>query len=141
MPNPRILVVRPAGARTGKLISDPEVWFAANAQIDGVDPHSTIPADRLTYSVYQRRALIEALRTKALLLAMLNPEKATEAAQKYFAAVLPLGAIEETITTMSNATDKSPAWAALGPLAGKVTAGSAVGASQGLVVSQKPRAT
>ena len=135
MPDAGILAVGSAGDRTGKLISDPEVWFAANAQIDGVDPHSTIPADRLTYSIYQRRALIEALRTKALLLAMLNPEKASEAAQKYFAAVLPLGAAEEAI---ANTIDKSAAWAALGPLAGKVKASEALGAGQGLVISQKP---
>lgn len=122
------------GDRPGKLISDPEVWFAANAQIDGVDPHSTIPADRFKYAVYQRRALVEALRTKALLLTVLNPEAAVDAAQKYFAAAMPTGRIEETI---KGSIESAASWKEAGPLPSSVRA-EPPGSKSGLVIGQKP---
>lgn len=127
------MAVGAAGDRTGKLISDPDVWFAANAQIDGVAAHSTAPSDRLIYAVYQRRSLIEALKTKALLLAVLNPEQAIEAAQKYFAAVLPLGEAEKSIKLN---IESAANWGAKGPLPGGIRAGAPV-AKPGLVVGQK----
>jgi hypothetical protein len=41
--------------------------------------------------VHQRRQLVEAMKTKALLMATLNPDKAEKAAQDYFNLALPVG--------------------------------------------------
>jgi len=44
----------------------------------------------LKYAVYQRRTLIDAMKTKAMILAALNQgEKAADAAQRYFELILP----------------------------------------------------
>jgi hypothetical protein len=98
-----------AGDRAGKLIDDPEVWFAVNAQIDGVDPHGESPAERLQYHVYQRRHLVDALKTKALLLASLHNEKAADAAKEYFSMAMPTGKLAEP-------TNKAASWGETGPL-------------------------
>lgn len=46
--------------------------------------------ERLKYVVYQRRMGIEAIKTKAMLLAMLgNAEGAATAAQEYFELIMP----------------------------------------------------
>lgn len=42
--------------------------------------------------VYQRRMLVEALKTKALLLAQLNPEQASKAAKDYMEHAIPVDA-------------------------------------------------
>lgn len=87
----RQLPQRRAGARAGKLVADPVVWFAVNAQIDGVDPGSDIAAERLKYVVYQRRLLVEALKTKAMLYAMLGEaDRASQAAKEYFDMAFPV---------------------------------------------------
>jgi len=44
----------------------------------------------MRFVVYQRRMTVEALKTKALLMAMLNPERAEKAAQDYFEAAMPV---------------------------------------------------
>jgi hypothetical protein len=97
------------GTRTGKLIDDPDIWFAVNAQIDGVDPHGESPVERLKYAVYQRRYLVDALKTKALLLASLQNERAAEAAKEYFAAVMPTGELAKPVNKAAN-------WGAAAPL-------------------------
>lgn len=63
-----------------------------NAAIDGIDPFSESPVERLQFFVYMQRMTIEAMKTQALLLASLQSEKAKEAAQAYLAAVLPISA-------------------------------------------------
>lgn len=40
--------------------------------------------------VYQRRMVVEAMKTKALLMATLNPERAEKAAQDYFQLAMPV---------------------------------------------------
>ncbi len=40
--------------------------------------------------VYQRRMTVEALKTKALLLASLDPDRASKAAQEYFECAIPV---------------------------------------------------
>jgi hypothetical protein len=68
------------------------IWFSVNARLDGVDPGSANPMERLKYLVYQRRLLLEALKTKALLLALIdNKEAAAKVATSYFEMVIPEG--------------------------------------------------
>ena len=74
------------------------VWFAVNAQLDGVDPGSANPLERLKYVVYQRRLLVEALKTKAMLYAMLGEaEKASTAAKEYFTTAFPISKADEAV--------------------------------------------
>lgn len=49
--------------------------------------------------IYQRRMLCEAMKTKALLVASINPEKAEKAAQEYMEIALPIceGARDEQL--------------------------------------------
>jgi hypothetical protein len=44
----------------------------------------------MRYMVYQRRMTVDALKTKALLLASLDPERASKAAQDYFECAIPV---------------------------------------------------
>lgn len=66
------------------------IWYPVNAQLDGLDPLSESPQDRLRYMVYQRRLLVEALKAKAMLVAMVNPKEAPKAAEDYFSIALPV---------------------------------------------------
>jgi hypothetical protein len=45
----------------------------------------------MKFMVYERRMLIEALKTKALLVATLNPDRAEKAAQDYMEMAIPVG--------------------------------------------------
>jgi hypothetical protein len=54
----------------------------------------------MKYLVYQRRSLVDALRTQALMAAYINPEQAVDLAKQYLEAMIPtdpetLKAIEE----------------------------------------------
>lgn len=63
--------------------------------MDGVDPGSENPLERLKYVVYQRRLLIEALKTKAMLYAMLGDgDKASAAAKEYFNTAFPVAHVD-----------------------------------------------
>jgi hypothetical protein len=57
--------------------------------IDGLDPGSSNPVERLKYVVYQRRLFIDSAKTKALLMALINPDKASECAQAYMELAIP----------------------------------------------------
>jgi len=63
-----------------------------NAVLDGVDPGSDSPHERMKFAVYQRRLLLNALRDKAMLLAMIggNEEKASAVAEAYIEAAIPV---------------------------------------------------
>lgn len=61
-----------------------------NASIDGIAPFSDDPVERMRFMVYQRRMTVEAMKTKALLVAALNPDKAQQAAQEYFELAVPV---------------------------------------------------
>ena len=63
-----------------------------NAILDGVDPFSDSPVERMKYMVYQRRADVDTLKTKALLAAMISPEKAAKAFEDYIGVVMPVSA-------------------------------------------------
>lgn len=86
-----VLAQRGAGDRAGKLLGDPFVWYAVTASLDGIAPFSEEPVERLRFMVHQRRQLVEAMKTKALLMATLNPDKAEKSAQDYFNLALPVG--------------------------------------------------
>lgn len=53
----------------------------------------------MRFMVYQRRMLVEALKTKALLVATLNPDAAQKAAQEYMEVAIPIeeGAQDEML--------------------------------------------
>lgn len=80
----------PTGARTGKLLADPAVWYPVNAAIDGIDVGSDSPIDRMKFMVYQHRLGIEALKTKALLLAALQSPEVGKAAEAYLNLAVPM---------------------------------------------------
>ncbi|MFA6132491.1 MAG: hypothetical protein WC869_00590 [Phycisphaerae bacterium] len=61
-----------------------------NADIDGIAPFSEEPRERLRFMVYEHRMFVEALKTKALLIAAINPERAEKAAQDYMEAAIPI---------------------------------------------------
>lgn len=65
------------------------MWYPVNAAIDGIDAFGSLQ-DRLKFFVYQRRILIEAMRTKAFLHALTCPEKAGESAARYFELAMPV---------------------------------------------------
>lgn len=62
--------------------------------LDGLDPFSANPADRLLYMVHQRRQVVSALQAKALITAAVNPEKAADAAKAYLEIALPTDPLE-----------------------------------------------
>jgi hypothetical protein len=73
-------------------LSDPVCWFSACAIQDGINAGSSNPVDRFQYLVYQRRLLLEALKTKAMLLALLdNKESAAKVATSFFELAIPEG--------------------------------------------------
>ena len=57
--------------------------------IDGLDPLSSNPVESLKFYIYQRRMNLEALKTKAILMALVNPDKAAEPAQTYMEMAVP----------------------------------------------------
>ena len=72
------------------------VWFAVNAQLDGVDPGSDLPSDRLKFVVYQRRLLLEAMKTKATLQALCGQaEAAAKTASMYIEMAIPVNKLAE----------------------------------------------
>ena len=80
------------GDRPGKLLSDPAVWYPVTAAIDGIEAPSDDPVQILRGYVHQQKQLIHAVEVKALLLAMLAPEKAQDAAKMFFELALPIDA-------------------------------------------------
>lgn len=60
------------------------------ARLDGVDPASDDPCERLKFHVYMQRLNTEALKTQALIMPHVAPDKAGAAAKAYLDAVLPV---------------------------------------------------
>lgn len=73
------------------------------ARLDGVDPISDHPVEMLLYAVYRRRLMSEALRTRALLMATLNPEQAADAAKAYFEVSVPVSSDEQLLHDLEQA--------------------------------------
>lgn len=78
------------GARPGKLLKDPSIWYPVNAALDGLDPWSDNPQELLRFAVYQRRMMLEALRTESLMMASSNPEAAAKVAERYREHAVPV---------------------------------------------------
>ena len=128
------------GARTGKLLSEPDVWFPVNAQLAGIDPWSDSPQERLRYMVFQRKMEVEALQTKAILMALVNPEKAEKAAQDYFAVIMPVSDAEERRREWLQ-EQQLKAIEQMGPIPlSEVSFGQPLG-KEGATVSERPRRT
>jgi hypothetical protein len=69
------------------------VWYVGNALLDGLNPGSDNPRDRLLFNIYQRRMLLDAMKTKAQLLAAVgNAENAAKVAQEYLEMAIPISA-------------------------------------------------
>ena len=72
-------------------MSDPDVWYTVSAQLDGIDTGSDNLQERMKFHVHQRRMILEAVRTKAMLLAMMgNTEAAGKAATAYIEMAVPV---------------------------------------------------
>jgi len=78
------------------------VWYSVTAMLDGIDPGSDIPVERMKFIIYQRRMQLDALKTQALLLALLNPGKADEAAKAYFDMALPVDKAQQALAAQRN---------------------------------------
>lgn len=89
-------------------MSDPAVWFASCAKLDGVDPFSSSPVDVLTFAVYKKRQLISALQTRAMLTVMSGSDQAEVAVKAYFEAVMPMGDAVQQVHNLAAAA--SPTW-------------------------------
>jgi hypothetical protein len=57
----------------------------------------------LQFAVYRRRQLVEALKTRALLVASLGSEQAEQAAKAYFEVALPVAAEDKLIEDLAKA--------------------------------------
>jgi hypothetical protein len=86
-----------------------------NASIDGIASDSDEPAECLKYMIYQRRMLVEAMKTKALLLATLDPDSAQKAAQEYFRLAIPVSA-ESEAARLRKRTKQLDEWTDMAPI-------------------------
>jgi hypothetical protein len=108
----RIVLECLPGTRPGKILGSPVTWLALNASLDGLDPNSTNPLDRILYATYQRRTLLSCLKDKATLLALCgNTEAAAKVAEVYLSSAMPVGklaaevqaaAVEEQLREIEN---------------------------------------
>lgn len=91
MPQHGDLPQRGAGGGAGKLLKDPEAWYPVNAIIDGLDPWSENPTEKLKFAVYQQRMSHEILQTQVIAQAILSgPDQAQKAMQNYLDSAVPL---------------------------------------------------
>lgn len=75
---------------TKKLLETPEVWFAINAQIDGVDPLDVSPNGRATYLCYIKRQQLRFIESASLIMASADPNKdVTKAVEQLRKSILP----------------------------------------------------
>jgi hypothetical protein len=95
------MVEHAAGDHDGKILSDPAIWYPVTASLAGIDVWSDLPQERLKYLVFQRTAVIEVLKNKALMMAALgNAEGTQKASKEYLDMVLPISQEEEELTAM-----------------------------------------
>jgi hypothetical protein len=72
-------------------MQDPALWFPVNATLDGLDVGSDNLLEQVKYLDYQRRTTAEALKTRAMLHAMLGDgDNASKAAKEYFSMAFPV---------------------------------------------------
>lgn len=79
-----------------KLIKTPEVWFALNAQIDGVDPVDASPNGRAKYLVYIQRQRLKFLEIATIASAAASKDKDISKALKHIQDII-LPADQEAI--------------------------------------------
>lgn len=73
-----------------KLLETPEVWFAINAQMDGVDPTDLSPNGRATYLCYIKRQQLRFLESASVIMASADPGKdVTKAVEQLRKIILP----------------------------------------------------
>ena len=70
-------------------MKDPVVWYTVNAQLDGIDPGSEIPNERLKFLVYQRRMLLAVMRDKAMMLSAIDGGMAQKVMKEYLDLQIP----------------------------------------------------
>lgn len=66
------------------------IWGAVTAQLDGRDPWSSDPIEKMRCLVHQRRQYIDVLRTRALCYSAIGAEKAAEILQEFESVVMPI---------------------------------------------------
>jgi len=79
-----------------KLLSTPEVWFALNAQIDGVDPVDASPNGRAKYLCYIQRQRLKFLEIATIASAAASKDKDISKALKHIQDII-LPADQEAI--------------------------------------------
>jgi hypothetical protein len=78
------------------------MWYIGNALLDGLNPGSDSPRERFLFHVYQRRLLLDAMKTKAQLLASMGQgEQAAKIAQAYLDMAIPVSAKDKNAKLMS----------------------------------------
>lgn len=92
------------GDRTGKLLTDPEVWYPVSAVLDGVDPWSESPIERLKFLVYQRRQMLAAIQVQLLVQAHLDPKHAAELLANYLSMAVPIDPRSEAVRIRERAS-------------------------------------
>lgn len=73
---------------TKKLIKTPEVWFALNAQIDGVNPLDATPNGRAQYLVYIQRQRLKFLEIAIISQAAASKDKDISKALKHIQDII-----------------------------------------------------
>ena len=73
---------------TTKLLKTPEVWFALNAQIDGVDPLDASPNGRARYLVYIQRQRLKFLEIAIISQAAASKDKDVSKALKHIQDII-----------------------------------------------------
>lgn len=73
---------------TKKLLKTPEVWFALNAQIDGVDPLDASPNGRARYLVYIQRQRLKFLEIAIISQAAASKDKDVSKALKHIQDII-----------------------------------------------------
>jgi hypothetical protein len=92
------------------------VWYVGNALLDGLNPGSDNPRDRLLFNIYQRRMLLDAMKTKAQLLAAVgNAENAAKVAQEYLEMAIPISA-QDKMARANRLEDKLKELETMGPI-------------------------
>jgi hypothetical protein len=71
-----------------KLIKTPEVWFALNAQIDGVDPLDASPNGRAKYLVYIQRQRLKFLEIAVIANSAASKDKDVSKALKHIQDII-----------------------------------------------------
>jgi hypothetical protein len=113
-------------------MSDPVIWYTVNAQLDGVDTGSDNLQERMKFFVYQRRMMLDTVKTRAMLLAMMgNTEAAAKTAQNYIDMAMPLTE-ESRLQQEASLDEKMKEFSKMEPV-------DVVNTGRGLLMTEKPK--